>query len=150
MTRIFLFAFILFAVTTCAQTVNDSLWMEGSRIMNRDYEITPAAALDIMKSSPEACVEMRKAKANRTFSNVLGAAGGFLVGFSLGQMIGGGDPNWTMTAIGGGVILAGIPFAVSYKHHARTAVSIYNSRELKTSIWELEINPGEVNLVLRF
>src|SRR5580765_2703743 len=113
-------------------------------------EITPAMAQEMMTNSPEAFEEMKKAKTNRAFSNVLGAIGGALVGFPVGQAIGGGDPNWTLAAVGGGLIAVSIPFAIAYKKHAGKAVSIYNAKNYKTSFLEFELSPAGMNLVFRF
>jgi hypothetical protein len=39
----------------------------------------------------------------------------------------GGDPNWTLAAIGAGLIIFSIPLISGYNRHATQAVNIYNN-----------------------
>ncbi len=59
-------------------------------------------------------------RSNVTFLNVtaqvLGGIGGALVGWQLGTYIGGGEPNWTLAAVGGGLIAVAIPLEIIDKN----------------------------------
>ena len=46
---------------------------------------------------------------------LLGGIGGFLVGWTLGTALGGGDPDWTVAGVGAGFIALSIPFAIKVK-----------------------------------
>ncbi len=69
---------------------------------------------------------MKLAKSNYDVGYVFGFAGGFLIGWPIGTAIGGGDPNWTLAAVGAGLAVISIPFMVSYTKHAKNAVHKYN------------------------
>jgi hypothetical protein len=69
---------------------------------------------------------MKIAKNNYTASMIFQLPGGFLIGYPLGTAMAGGDPNWTLAAIGAGLVVISIPFISAYNKHARNAVSVYN------------------------
>jgi hypothetical protein len=50
----------------------------------------------------------------------------------LGTLLAGGKANWTLAAIGTGLVAVSIPFFIWYNKHAENAVAIYN-RGLKYS-----------------
>lgn len=89
-------------------------------------KLKPRDLLELTKSNPKAYEEMRIAKSNYDASQVFGFIGGFLVGWPLGTALGGGEPNWTLAAVGGGVILISLPFSSGFAKHAMKAMSIYN------------------------
>ncbi|MFA0964220.1 hypothetical protein AB9P05_20600 [Roseivirga sp. BDSF3-8] len=96
----------------------------------------------IMEDNQEAYVLAKKASTNATIANVLGFAGGVLVGAPLGAAIVGGEPNWTLAAIGGGLIVAAIPISSGANKKMVQAVDIYNNAlqsDLHRSSHELEI-----------
>jgi hypothetical protein len=64
----------------------------------------------------------------RIAGNVLGFVGGFLLGWPIGQKIGGEEsPNWTMAAVGGGILIPGIILDVKGKSKIKNAINTYNS-----------------------
>lgn len=84
-------------------------------------------AIPLMQSNPEAYQMLKSAKSSSDFANVLGFAGGFMVGWPLGTAIGGGNPNWTLAAIGAGLIVIAIPVSGGAKKKAEAAVDKYNT-----------------------
>lgn len=88
--------------------------------------LTPNKLLEITKSNQEAFSEMKIAKNNYTAGMIFQLPGGFLIGYPLGTAVAGGDPNWTLAAIGAGFVVISIPFISAYNKHAGNAVSIYN------------------------
>lgn len=82
---------------------------------------------------PEAHQYMEKASTNNDFSNVFGFIGGALVGWPLGTAAGGGDPNWTLAAIGGGLIAISIPFSIGFKKNAIKGAELYNKKRAVSS-----------------
>ncbi len=81
----------------------------------------------LMQNNTEALKYLKKAKTTNGFLSVISYAGGFLIGYPLGTLIGGGEPNWMLAAVGCGLVAIAIPISSSVKSNARKAVSIYNS-----------------------
>ena len=75
-------------------------------------------------------------------NTVLGSAGGFLVGWPAGTSLAGGDPNWTLAAIGAGLIVISIPFTLAYTKHAKNSVRIYNSGLSRSSFQSRDFSIG--------
>jgi hypothetical protein len=82
----------------------------------------------IMKNIPETREYLKKVKINFYAYYVINYTGGFLIGWPVGTAIAGGDANWTMAAIGGGLILLGMPFYIAANNNAIKAVDIFNSK----------------------
>ncbi|MFN4246647.1 MAG: hypothetical protein ACK4EY_02930 [Flavipsychrobacter sp.] len=49
-------------------------------------------------------------------AQILGGIGGGLIGWPVGTYIGGGDPEWTLAAIGGGLVAIAVPLALIDDH----------------------------------
>lgn len=80
-----------------------------------------------MESKKEAYKLMKSAKSNYDVSMLFGIAGGALVGWPLGTSFGGGDPNWTLAAVGAGLIVISIPFTNKSVKTANESAKMYNS-----------------------
>ncbi|MFA6925167.1 MAG: hypothetical protein WC223_13060 [Bacteroidales bacterium] len=99
----------------------------GTVFKQKGKVLKPKDLLDIMELNYMATKEMKIAKNNYDVASVFGFAGGFLIGWPVGTMLGGGEPMWALAAIGGGLVAISIPFSISYSKHAKSAVKIYNS-----------------------
>lgn len=103
--------------------------------------LTVGDMLKIMEPNELAYKEMKAARTNNTIASVIGFAGGFMVGWPLGAAVGGGDPDWTMAAIGAGFICVSIPFSSKFNKQSKNAVSMYNSGLDSSAFWDkLEFN----------
>ncbi len=108
-----------------------------------------------MKDDAEAHTAMQKSINNSSASMVFAYAGGFCIGYPVGQMLGGGKPEWSLLAIGSGLILvAALPFAVAANQNSRLAVRLYNAKvkqsgAVKAKI-ELGMTPAGIGLLCRF
>jgi hypothetical protein len=98
----------------------------GPVFQQNGKNLTPGKLLTITESNPEAYSEMKIATNNYYGSMVFQLPGGFLIGYPIGTALAGGDPNWTLAAIGAGLVVVSIPFTSAYNKHAKNAVSIYN------------------------
>lgn len=49
-------------------------------------------------------------------AQILGGIGGGLIGWPVGTYIGGGDPEWTLALIGGGLVAIAVPLALIDDH----------------------------------
>ena len=121
--------FIFVTIIMCAHGQSD-IEMHRSKFTRDGQVLKPREVLELMKADDRAYPVFKKAMANYNAAQVLGFAGGFLVGWPLGTALGGGDPNWGLAAGGGALILCSIPLTVSFKKHAATAVDIYNGKPI--------------------
>lgn len=141
-----------------AQTANEPIVKDSLRgfPLKQHGEVLTVPQLDqIFANHPEARLEFKAARGNRDLSMVLGYAGGFLIGWPLGQSLGGGDPNWVMAGIGAGLIIIAIPLGSAFKKRSLNAVDIYNkglqetTEEAKVS-FHLENTNSGIGLVMKF
>ena len=79
---------------------------------------------DMMKDNPEAYQYISKAKSTAGFANVLGFAGGFMIGWPIETALGGGKPNWILAGVGCGFLIITIPISNSA-----------NDTDLKVNFW---------------
>lgn len=113
-------------------------------------------SLETILSSNTAAYEMlRKAKSSSVIISILSYTGGFLIGYPLGTMLRGDNPNWTMALIGCGLIAIDLPIVASAEKKLLNAVKIYNSgiyREPISQKMNLKfgLNQNGLALVLKF
>ena len=87
---------------------------------------TPKQLLSIYKGNSEAYNAMKKATTNMAIGQVLGFAGGSLIGWPLGTTLAGGEANWTLAAIGLPLVLISVPLSKAFNEHAIEAAENYN------------------------
>ncbi|WP_207431493.1 hypothetical protein [Sabulibacter ruber] len=136
---------LLTCVQVFAQSVSDTIEVKkgfSTVFRQNGRNLTPKQLLDITQSNPEAYKEMKIAKGKAGVANVLGYAGGFLVGWPIGAAIGGGEPNWALAGIGAGLIGVAIPFATSFSKHTQNAARIYNSGLTQTGMNHFDLKLG--------
>jgi len=108
----------------------------------------------IMQNNTVALEYLKSAKGNSGFANVLGYAGGFLIGYPIGTAIGGGKPNWMLAAIGCGLIVIDIPILSSANKNVRKAVNAYNHEGMASRVEKYDIrlgmNQNGMGLAFRF
>lgn len=90
--------------------------------------LSPRQVMEILKDTPLAYEEFKQAKKNYSTAGVMGFTGGLLIGFPVGTLIAGGDPEWGL-AIGGAVLLLGsIPLNQAFQRHANNALDLHNKK----------------------
>lgn len=127
--------FLLATFLIYGQNISDTIQVKramGIVFMQQGQILTPRQLLEVTSSNAEAYSVMKMAKRNYNASSALGFAGGFLIGWPLGAAVAGGEPNWTMAAVGACLVVISIPFSTSYSKYAKQAVILYND-ELKRS-----------------
>lgn len=128
LTLLFIAVLILFTNLTFGQNQTDSITFKKKGIYLQNGKILkPKQLLEITKDNPEAYALMKKAQTNYAFANVFSFTGGFIVGWQLGSLVGGGEPNWGVAGAGVGVVLIAIPFSSAYIKHSQNAVDLYNA-----------------------
>ncbi len=118
-------------ISAKAQTPSDSVFVHknfwGYKFYQKDARLNFNQLPYIMESDQEAYLLIKKARNINTISSIISGTGGFLIGWQLGTALFGGEVNWTMAAIGGGLIVVSIPiYSKSYKKSLQ-AVDIYNA-----------------------
>ncbi|MFN8775434.1 MAG: hypothetical protein ACK5XV_01585 [Flavobacteriales bacterium] len=129
----FILIFSLGFIGICSsQSARDSVVMQkaffgGYNFIYHGEMLKIKHVVNLMEPNAAAYKQMKSARANNSVANVLGAAGGFLVGWTLGDLAGGEDPNYTVMGVGGALIVASIPFSVVTVKKSREAVATWNS-----------------------
>lgn len=96
-------------------------------IILNQYEL-----FDVLNEEYGSAVYVGRYKTKNAAVSVLAGIGGGLIGFPVGQAIGGGDPMWVLAIAGAGVIAVAIPIGISAGKDIRKGIDIYNE-SLQTS-----------------
>lgn len=139
---------VLIATIANGQNNADSITVKrnfGTVFQQHGKNLTPGKLLEITQPNQEAFNEMKLAKSNFNAGYAIGFAGGALVGWPVGTAFAGGDPNWTLAAIGAGLIAVSIPFSSAYIRHAKKAVSIFNSQLKQLGLNRIDLKLGCTN-----
>lgn len=152
----FIFLLLFLTPLFCIQANGQDMRMEknfwGTKLYHGDRQVRPREMLELMKPNDAAYAEFKKAKSNNDMAQVLGFAGGALIGWPIGTAIGGGDPQWGLAAGGAALILLAIPLGNGFNKHAANAIEIYNGDQGSARNVSFNIVPygTGVKLVLRF
>jgi hypothetical protein len=146
MKKILILAFLFINVLcVCGQSISDTIEVKqalGPVFFQHGKRLKPRELLEITRYNTESYKEMKIAKSNNDISSVFGFAGGFLIGWPLGTALAGGDPNWTLAAIGAGCVAIAIPLSIAGSKHAKKAVEIYNNGLKQTGQTHVDFNLG--------
>jgi hypothetical protein len=114
----------------------------GTGFQQNGKTLRPRQITHIVQSNSEAAPEMKMALSNWNASLVFQISGGFLIGYTIGTASTGDKANWSLAAIGAGLVLVAIPLVTAYTKHARKAVAIYNKGLKYSSLNQLNIRLG--------
>ncbi len=108
-----------------------------------------------MRPNEQAYKKVKLAPTMHVTEMVLSCAGGFLIGWPVGTMLGGGNFDWSLARIGIGFIAVAIPIEVVFKIKVKQAIDIYNSGLQTSSLNKkseiyLSLTENGVGLMLRF
>jgi len=138
MKRIVITLLLLAGIVTLSlgQSPNDSITMKrvfgGHQFIYRGSQLEVKQLLDVMKLNEVAHKQIKSAKTNDAVSNVISSAGAFMVGWTLGDLAWGRDPNNAVLGVGVGLIAVSIPFSIISTKKAKQAVATWNNG-LRTS-----------------
>ncbi len=109
---------------------------------------------ELMKGNAVAFENIKSAQANNSAAQVFSFAGGFLIGWPIGGAIAGDNPNWTLAAVGAGLVLVSIPFAVQAKNKSHKAIDEFNGETMplaKNAVhYSLDFKAAAMSLTVRF
>lgn len=139
-TIFFLTCFTLFVQIISSQEIEMTYGLLGYHFEQNDEKIKLKEVIKATESNPEANLMIKKGRKNKTVADVLSFVSGGLIGIPLGQSIAGGDPNWTLAYIGGGIALVAIPFTLRSLNKINKGVDKYNL-SLKTASLKPSFEP---------
>jgi len=154
----FVFCILFVGITDLfSQNQTDSLEMEtiiGTVFRQNDTVLSSRDLLYVMQLNEEAYSEMSIAIGCSNAGLLLGAGGGFAVGFSIGRVISGREPNWVLAGLGVAGIVGSFALDSAFTTHARKAVDIYNSGLNPVSnrypVFNLAISGNGLGICMRF
>ncbi|MHC2992938.1 hypothetical protein OB13_15625 [Pontibacter sp. HJ8] len=117
------------------KSIGDAYFISGRKLSKEEL-------MYVLDSHPEAKQELRLGARNKMPAAILSNAGGFLVGYQIGSLIGGGEVNGTMVVIGGGLAALSLPFSVAIKKRELRAISLYNAGLVQTAKPSYELRLG--------
>lgn len=130
------FTLIITFLTICitaafGQSAADSITMTkvfgGYQFYQGENRLTLNQLASTMKLDEQAYKEIKSAKSVYITTMIFSYAGGFMVGYPLGTVLGGGDPNWALAGIGAGLIVVAISLNHSFNKKTKQAIDTYNS-----------------------
>lgn len=153
-----LFSILLFIglpiLSTFAQINPESIEIRKNGYFQYDEKLSYRDMSELMAYNDSAFEAIKSARANNTAAQIISFTGGFLIGLPLGAAITGDDPNWTLAAVGAGLVVVSIPFAVKSKNKTTEAIEEYNSSDKIISKRQVEysfnMQPTGMGLTLRF
>lgn len=128
-------------------------FFSGIHFYQRGKTLTMQETKHLTVKNSLAYEEMSKASNRNVLSLVLGGVGGVCIGWPLGAAIAGSDPNWTMVAVGVGLVAISIPISINATKHAREGVRLYNdglSRQQSRLNVDVGLMGAGVGLAIRF
>ena len=137
--KILMLTLALATITLCnAQKIEVKKVFGGYKYMQNEKPMSMRGLIKAMELNADAYQLIKKASTNNTLANILGGAGGALIGFPIGTSLGGGDANWALAGIGAGLIVVSIPISSSLHKNAKQAVDIYNASLNETSFYHFK------------
>ncbi len=107
----------------------------GNKFYKGDTIYSINGVLEELAANEQPYNLMLNAKKDNTFAQIFGAAGGLLIGWSVGTAIGGGEPKWYLAGIGAGLVAISIPISINFKKKANQALQEHNSLVTSSNKW---------------
>lgn len=124
---------VVVSTASYSQKINMEKTFGGYKFTQNGKNLGLSELVNTMKNDEQSYSLAKSAKSNYVLSQIIGGAGGFMVGWPLGTAIAGGEPNWTIAGIGAGLIIVSIPITSSANKKMKKAVNRYNSSITSTS-----------------
>ncbi len=127
-----------YSQTSLAQTA-DTLYLHstfwGNKFYKGDTIYSINAVLEELAANEQPYNLMLSAKKDNVFTQLLGAAGGILIGWPVGTAIGGGEPKWYLAGIGAGLVAISIPLSINFRKKANQALQDHNALMANSARW---------------
>lgn len=127
---ILILTLLFFAYTALAQTGNIEIrtgtWT-GTKLYQNDIKLSSNQADSIFSYDAEVFKLYRKGINQIQIGNLFTFTGGFLVGYTLGSLIGGGEPDGVLVFLGVTSLVVGYPIVSSGSKKLKKAVNFHNT-----------------------
>lgn len=109
---------------------DDSIWMKKNRYYQGHAPMTAVEILAVLEGNLASRSEALQAKSDFNGAQIIGFVSGVLIGWPIGQAIGGKqEPQWGLAAGGVALLVAGaIPLENKFHQHMNNAIRIFNSQ----------------------
>jgi|GEM_PF-1361319 len=127
-----------------------------AKLSETDDILTYKELINMLNTNSETHALVKKHKSGRGGANVLGAIGGFMIGWPIGTSLGGGDPEWALLGAGVGLVAVAIPIESKANRNLEEAVNIYNNNiglkmdKYHSPITTLSVSPTNFGLKVIF
>jgi hypothetical protein len=120
--------FVITMMFAQAQTSHDTITIDkkGTTFKVNDEVLARDELVYLLLDNNKAYKHFKKSQSNAFVANTFALVGGALIGWPIGNAVGGGSPKWEMAIAGAGFIALGIPFASLSKKHRFKAIQLYN------------------------
>lgn len=145
--------FVLFGQLGFAQsekklTLSKDFW--GYKYLEGRNAISKQQAMRLLESNPEAIKLFKQGNSNLVPAGILGFAGGFMIGWPIGESLGGKkDPQWGLAAGGLALVIVGGVLEKSFQKKANQAFDLYNQGTV-TSYWKVGTNGTGISITYTF
>lgn len=109
-------------------SVRNSFWGYGFKNGNKNLSIDDTRTLLSENKMTESISKLNKAQGNQVMSNLFGFAGGFMVGWELGNLLSGEKINGAVMGGGGAGIIISYVFGAAAKKGFKNVASDFNNR----------------------
>lgn len=125
--RFILFLVLAFTALGQAQEIKIEKTLGGYKFTQTSEKLNLSEIQEILQKNEEAFSLTKQGRSNHSIANILGLAGGALIGVPIGTAIGGGDANWVMAGVGAGLVAIAIPFNSQANKFTRRAIEEFNA-----------------------
>lgn len=145
-------AFVFMVMCTFSVVVHaQNLRYDKGRLYQDENIVAPKDWESAFAGNSEALQYVKKAKSNYGAAQVIGFAGGFLIGWPLGTAIAGGDPEWALLGAGAGLVAVSIPLTSATKKNMNKAIQLQNgSTTTGKADVNLMIKGNQIGLRIQF
>jgi hypothetical protein len=137
---VIVFILIAFSISFSFAQSADSFTIKKSfgsyQIYKGDQVIRMNKVVKAFEPNEQAYLQIKSAQSTNTLSKIIGYPGAFMVGWSLGTALGGGEPNWMIGGIGAGLLAISIPINIGSGKKAQQAIDTFNSGLQTSSFWD--------------
>lgn len=138
-----------------AQKIETKKTHRNYHFFQNGNKLTINEMVKIMKNNKESYKLMKSARLENYFISGVGLTASVITGISLGDLIAGNKPNWTLIGIGSGLMMSDFIFYKKNINKRLKAVDIYNnSLSISSSNFkpkfEITLNINTIGLVMSF